>query len=156
MSFDPNTFLNTEVSGAMETKYPLIPESQEGYRAVVKKVDGRVEKVTKGPNVGKDQPICDVTFVVDDEGVRQQLQMPEPTIRMSLFLDMNAAGQLELGTGKNIQLGRLREALGQNDPNTPWTFSKLVGGACKIKVKHSPNEKDPSSPFANVSGVAPL
>jgi hypothetical protein len=63
---------------------------------------------------------------------------------------------MERGTGKNIQLGRVRAALGQNDENKPWKFSMLVGAAAKIKVEHSPNLKDPDSPYANVVAVAPL
>jgi len=157
MTFDPKAFMDTTVTGAMETKFPKIPENKDGYKAYIKDYDGRVAKY-KDKQTGADTeaPVLDVTWVIDDEGVRNETGLPEPTIRQSLFLDLNSAGQLELGTGKNIQLGRLREALGQNDPAKPWSFSMLRGATAKVAIKHAPNQKDPNDPYVNVAGVTKL
>jgi len=60
----------------------------------------------------------------------------EPKVRQSLMLDVRADGALEFGKGKNVGLGRVREALGQNSTGRPWSFPMLGGQLAKVKVKH--------------------
>ena len=52
-----------------------------------------------------------------------------------MFLDMDENGDLELGKGKNVDLGRLREALGQNTGGN-WSPSQLVGSSATIHVSN--------------------
>ena len=156
MSFDPEQFLqSTEVQGAMETKFVRIPPGE--YNVLIDKVEGRLAQFTpqKGPNMGKQmsQPCVDVTYLIDDQKVRDATGMERPSITQGIFLDVNAAGQLEMGPGKNINLGRLRAACKQNDPSVSWKFGMLVGHMVKIKVDQVPNAKDPNDPYSNVTAV---
>jgi hypothetical protein len=51
-------------------------------------------------------------------------------------LELNEQGKLATGPNKNVSLGRLRDALGQNDPS--WTPQKLLGAGPFIgKVSHT-------------------
>ena len=66
--------------------------------------------------------------------------MLNPRVKLSLFCDVNVdeAGNvvsLAYGPGKNVGLGRLREALGQNSPTKKWSWKHLEGVAAKIKVE---------------------
>ena len=156
MSFDPEAFLaSTEVTGAMETKFQRVPPAE--YLAVIEKVEGREAKFVpkKGPRMGQQvsQPCVDVTYLIDDAKLRETLGMSTPRITQGLFLDVNEAGQLEMGPGKNINLGRLRAACKQNDPSVSWKFGNLVGQLVKIKVEQSPNPNDPNDPYSNVTAV---
>ena len=45
-------------------------------------------------------------------------------------------GSFDSRKGKNLGLGRLRKALGQNDPGVEWYLSNLVGGMAKVHVSH--------------------
>src|SRR3990172_10470600 len=132
MSFDPEAFLqSTEVTGAMETKLQRVPPND--YLALIDKVEGRLAQFTpkKGPRMGQQvsQPCVDITYVVDDAKARETLGVDTVRITQGIFLDVNAAGQLEMGPGKNINLGRLRAACKQNDPSVPWKFGNQIGRA---------------------------
>lgn len=146
MSFDKEAFLNTEVKGAMETTYTPVPEGE--WPAYVKDLDMREVN---------DTPVLDLLWVVIDDRVKEQLGMDEPTVRQSLFLDVNENGTLEFGPNKNVQLGRIREVAGLNDPNKPFNFNMLRGiGPYSIKVIHNASQNDPERKYANVQRVAKL
>lgn len=153
MSFDPNSFINNaEVQGAMETRFIRIPPGE--YLALVEKVEGREADYTDKNGQQRKSPVCEITYRIDDESVRKATGMDNPSISQGIFLDINSAGQLEMGPGKNIKLGQLRAACNQNDPSKPWRFKMLEGNVVKIKVEQKPNKNDPNDPYSNVTGVA--
>ena len=151
-TFDPTTFLSQQTTEQMDTQFPLIPANE--YPAVINKIDARQQPSTKDPSVT--WTILDVTYLIDDANVKEVTGLPEPTIRQSIFLDINEQGQLDSGVGKNVNLGRLREALGLNKPGEAFSFDQLVGQACIVSVKHNPDKEDPSRVYANVGKVASL
>lgn len=152
LTFDPTSFLSQETSDQMDTTFTPIPAGE--YPAMIKKVEARQTPSTK--EAGEVWTILDVTYVIDDQGVREATALPEPSIRQSLFLDLDPMGKLDAGKGKNVNLGRLREAVGLNQPGQAFTFSSLVGQACIVAVKHVPSKDDPEIIYANVGKVAAL
>lgn len=138
-NFDPDQFLQTETEAKLETEYTPIPEGE--YMGVIKKLDSNVT-----PN---GSPVLAVTWIIDDQEVRDFTGMPEPTCRQSVWLDVNDNGALEAGSNKNVQLGRLRDALGQND-GKPWAPSMMEGQVARVIVKHTPDKNNPGAVFANV------
>lgn len=138
--FDPDSFLSTPVEGSLDTTFTPVPEGE--YTASVSKFNFRTPK---------DSVILEVFWEVDDETVRQETGMDNPTVRQSIFLDVTPDGGLDMGKGKNVQLGRLREAVGQNGPE-PWTPGMLEGAVARVKVTHTINN---GNVYANVSSVAP-
>lgn len=145
-TFDPNSFLNTEVNEANATAYTPVPEGE--YPASIKKLTPRV--LTDG------RAVIDVSMVIDDADVREETGMAEPLVRYTLWLDLTDSGTLDFGKGKNVGLGRLRDALGQNISGKPWQPGMLIGGVCKAKVTHSIDKRDGVTVQANVSAVSPL
>lgn len=143
MSFDPETFLNTDITGSNSTEYVPIPEGE--YNGIIKAIDGR------STQSGKE--IIDVNWVIDDQTARDVTGMEEATCRQSLFLDFEDNGSLSMGKGKNVELGRLRKAVGQNDPSKPWRFSQLIGQAARVKIAHSLSN---GRLYANVTAVTAL
>ena len=55
-----------------------------------------------------------------------------------------------MGKNKNVQLGKLREALGQNGPGA-WSFGMLEGASGIVRIEH---REWNDSVFADVKGVA--
>jgi hypothetical protein len=152
MNFDPQSFLNnTAIEGAMETKFVTCPAGE--YNAPIIDVAARS---IKDKTTGEESPIVDVIWGVSDAAVQAATGMEVVKVRQSIFIDLTPQGGLASGPGKNIQLGRLREALKQNDPSVSWNFNMLKNAVAKIKVEHSPNPKDITNPYANVTAVAPL
>jgi hypothetical protein len=140
--FDPDTFMSMSTEEADETKFRPIPEGE--YNAVITKIEGRTPKGNS---------ILDITWAIDDESVRAETGMENPMVRQSLFLDINKEGGLERGANKNVQLGRVRAALGQNNPGQPWSPGMMEGQVAKIAVKH---RIDGDNTYSDVKGVASL
>ena len=152
LTFDPAQFLMQETSDQMDTQFVLIPAGE--YPAIIKSVAARQQQNPNDP--AQLWTILDITYSIDDQGVREETGQDDPTIRQSLFLDLDDSGKLSSGKGKNVNLGRLREAVGLNVPGTAFSFAALTGQACIVAVKHTPDKKDPEIVYANVNKVAAL
>jgi|JI10StandDraft_1071094.scaffolds.fasta_scaffold76519_5 hypothetical protein len=145
-AFNPDTFLNTETDSANSSTYTPVPEGE--FNAAIKAIKPRV--LTDG------RAILDVTWTVDDEIARNETGMAEPSVRQTLWLDTTESGGLDFGKGKNVGLGRLREAVGQNQAGKPWAPGMLVGQVAKVKVGHSIDKRDGVTINADVKAVLPL
>lgn len=144
-TFNANQFLETNVTAKFDTSFPSVPSGE--YRGVI---DGL--KVRTGQGDDKDGTVLDVLWEVLDEGVQAITGLKKVIVRQGIWLDIEN-GQLAYGTGKNVSLGRLREELGQNDESRSWSPNMLRGAVAKIVIEQKPNEKDPNSPYSNVTKV---
>lgn len=127
--FDADAFLNTEITGEMDTKVVPIPEG--AWSSQVMKVAFR--EVTQKDGVKR--AIMDVTWEVLDEEVKKSTKLEKPMARQSVFLDLNEQGGLDMGKGRNIQLGKLREAVGQNRSGKAWSPAMLTGQVAVVSIK---------------------
>ena len=84
-SFNPDTFLNTETNQANATAYTPCPEGE--FTASIKTIKPRV--LTDG------RAVLDLTWIVDDEEVRNETGMAEPSVRQTLWLDITEFGGLD-------------------------------------------------------------
>lgn len=145
-AFNPDTFLNTETDAANSTEYTPVPEGE--FNASIKSVKPRV--LTDG------RAVLDVTWTVDDEQARQDTGMAEPSVRQTVWLDTTESGGLDFGKGKNVGLGKLREAVNQNQAGKAWAPGMLLGQVAKVKVVHSIDKRDGKTINADVKAVLPL
>lgn len=145
-TFNPDTFLNTEATEANATTYTPCPEGEPV--AAIKAIKPRV--LTDG------RAVLDVTWTVDDEEAREATGMAEPAVRQTLWLDITESGGLDFGKGKNVGLGKLREAVNQNSSGKPWTPGMLVGQVARIKIVHSIDKRDGVTIQADVKAVTKL
>jgi hypothetical protein len=135
--FDPDTFMQEEVEGANDTVYPTLPAGE--YTGMISKVEPRQ---TEGKD-GKTFYPCDITWELMnvDPKILADLGRDKATVRQSIFLDLTDSGTLDLGKGKNVQLGRLREAVGLNTGG--FSLRKLVGaGPAKLAIKLAPDKNN--------------
>lgn len=157
-AFDPNTLLNMQISGANDTKLIQVPAGE--YMARVKDVKFRKGQIKQGDRAGETFIAVDVTWAIDDQHVKEATGLNEPTVRQGLMLDLTAGGGIDLGKGRNVGLGKLRAAVGKNDPSQVFTFDSLKGCMAKVKVGSRRDERQGSPTFgeeyAEVNGVAPL
>lgn len=91
-----------------------------------------------------------LTCVVVDDRVKQKMQRDRITVRLRLGLDLDSSGKIAGGPDKNVNLGRLREALGQNTPG--WTPQQLLGAGPFIGKVTVTQVKDRE--YADVTSVA--
>lgn len=148
MSFDAQSFLDATVTSASDTK--IIPVPVGEYMGIVDKVSPRQWQSKDGTKSGI---ALDIIWLVEDAGVKQLLGRETVTCKQGIMLDLTANGGLDLSSGKNVGLGRLREAVGKNDEGQPFAFSMLPGLSAKIAVTHRMSDVDT---FAEVKSVARL
>lgn len=138
--FDPSVFEQQQFTEQNDTKYVAIPEGE--YPAMIKSKKFRSEK---------GYTILDIVWAIDDAGVKEVTGMKEPTVRQSIFLDVTSAGGLDFGKGKNVKLGRLREATGLNTPGQPFSFNMLEGRPARVSLKHRIDGEDTYSDVKEVT-----
>lgn len=157
--FDVNQFLSGSTDAPMATR----PEKpKEGtYLARVSQVENPDEVGTKWiqpPEGNRTWIKLSIPFDVYDPTLLESMGRKQPIKVWSdwrLDIDENSGGAAT-GAGKNIDLGRLRAALGQNSPGVPWTFNQLFGaGPVKVKIVHQTNKQNPDDPFVKIVRVEP-
>jgi hypothetical protein len=129
-TFDPSTFMNQTFYGTNSTSRTPIPEGE--YPMIAKKVEVDPWQSKKDPT--KAGLKLNVQWAVDSAAVREVTGLSEPTCRQSIMLDLTETGGLDMGKGKNVGLGRLREAVGLNTPGQPFSFAMIEGRAAKGRV----------------------
>ena len=118
--FDPNTFLDQSIDAVFETKFVPIPE--DWYQATISDL-----KPISGNKEGRTWVRLEVEWSIDGQDeLAKKLARSEMKVKQALFLDMDDNGALLVGTNHNLQLGQLREAVGQNKPG-PCKFASLLG-----------------------------
>lgn len=161
--FDPNLFMNQTIDQPLETERTLCPPGD--YQFVIDDFTAEaLESIDfeyrKGPRAG--QPGVMYKFscpcVVQDEAVKTQLGVEKLVVYKQMNLDIDG-GNLEWGKNKNIELGQLRNAVGQNVNGQPWAISNLRGaGPFMGRVEHREGKRKDGSAFklAEIVRVAPI
>lgn len=153
-TFNAELFLNTQMDEANSTELLAVPEGE--YLAVSSPVTAesfRSYDIKKGDRAGTKGYSLDLEWTInDDGGALKEYLGREPKVRQGVMLDLNSSGGLEFGKGRNVGLGQLREALGQNLTGRPWAFSMLGGQVAKIQVKHTLDANNGKT-YVNVTKV---
>ena len=146
MTFNSDDFLNSQtIDSKLETSFSPIPAGE--YIGMISKLEAKEQP--KDDNSGV-WTILNITWTVDDARARDATGMQSPTIRDSVFLDIDPdTKKLATGKNKNIGLGRLLEAVGLNgQPGNP--FQMLPGKIAKLQVTAEPDKKDKDRIFNRV------
>lgn len=151
MSFDADSFLQASVSESNSTA--LIPCPIGEYQGIISKIAPRQWQSKDGTQSGV---ALDVFWLVEDAGVKATCGREEVVVKQGLMLDTNPQGGLDMSTGKNVGLGRLREAVGKNNPGESFSFAMLPGLMAKISVTHREDKNDPSIVYGEVKMVTKL
>lgn len=147
MNLDPASFLDLQVTGANDTKLVPIPVGE--YLGIT----GEAE-VTAWAS--KDDPTksglkVSMMISIEDDTAKAVTGRDKLTVKYDCMLDIMPDGKsLDMGKGKNVGLGRLREALNLNDPSEPFSFRKLSGRPLKVMIGHREYKGDF---FADVKAV---
>ncbi len=145
--FDSNAFLQSQaLDGKLETQFTPIPAGE--YIAMISKLEAKEQP--KKDNTGV-YTIVDVTLLIDDARAKEATGMPNPSVRDSLFLDIEN-GKLATGKNKNIALGRYLEATGNNGvAGNP--FQLIQGKIVKVQLVVEPDKNDPTKLYNRVRAV---
>jgi len=147
--FDPEAFLDQTIDGANDTKVIPCPAGDflgivDSYK--VRRWEKKDDKTVNGVSL-------DIMWIVEDENARQETGRDKVLVKQSIGLDITPDNKIDLGKGKNVRLGRLRQALDLNQPNQPFSFHQLKGRMAKITVIQRPEGEDI---FNDVTTVVPF
>ena len=151
MTFDADSFLQASITESNSTA--LIPCPIGEYMGVISKIAPRQWQSKDGTQSGI---ALDVFWLVEDAGVKATCGRDEVIVKQGIMLDTNPQGGLDMAQGKNVALGRLREAVGKNNPGEQFAFAMLPGLPAKISVSHREDKNDPSVVYAEVRMVTKL
>lgn len=146
--FDANAFVSS-ATDPLSTQFEVCPEGE--WQMMIDTDPQQLAETTDNDQVrvgikhhagtsqktGKPYDFYDWTLncVVVDDRVKQKLGREKVNVRMRLGLELEN-GKLATGPNKNVNLGRLRDALGQNVGG--WTPQQLLGAGPFIgKVTHT-------------------
>lgn len=140
--FDPDLFMQQTIDQPMETERTLVPAGE--YQMNIDDFDSKVFQTfdfeyKQGPNAG--QPGSFTKFncpcVINDDKVKALFKRDKVLAFKPITLDFNPDGSLAFGVNQNVELGQLRQAVGQNAPGTPWLPAHLRGaGPFMGRVEH--------------------
>lgn len=156
--FDASSFLNQTVDAPMSTSIPACPEGE--YKMMIS-ADSDItswfgEAKWNKNGIDHTEATCTIPVEILDDALRQKLGREKVTSRIKMFLDLKPDNSLDTSEGKNVRLGALRAALGQND-SPGWTFARLSGAGPFIgRVTQSSDKKDPSIKYDEVTRVSKL
>lgn len=155
MTFDPNVFMQQTVNAQLDTVVQQCPEGE--FKAMIDDFDASAFRTFTSKKTNSDFTIFAPPFVIQDPTVAAQLGRDKVVVfHKGIFIDTDAAGGLDTSKGKNVDLGRLRDAVSQNGAG-PWTFNNLKGaGPVIVKVIHEADATDPEKKYARVSRVVKL
>ena len=141
--FDTDSFLQGTVTGKGSTSLINIPEGE--YFATIDKIDARTVTTKNG-----DRVVLDLVWLIADEAVKEVTKRARNAPRQTCWLDLtDSDSSLDMSEGQNIDLNRVREAVGQNHDG-PWAPNDLLGQGAYISVVH---RIDKDRIFDDVKGV---
>lgn len=151
--FDAQSFINSTLTDANSTRLKPAPVGE--YTGVIQPIDSN--SFASGDKDGKPWARMNVLVeVTGDPRIKEALGLDTKVIRGSIMLDVTPAGTLDMGEGRNISLGRLREATGLNVPGQPFSPTMLGGKVVKIVVAHRPDKNDPELVYEDIKAFLPL
>lgn len=134
VAFNAAEFMNESYDGVLDTSIVPIPEGE--HMAQIGTGEKDID-VTSGISSKNNKPWLQLVMMLDytDPNLAIQLKREKVRGRWSVMLDLNEAGKLDMRPQRNVTLGKIRDAVGQNKPG-PWNFNLLKGQPIKVKIKH--------------------
>lgn len=147
--FDVNKLLATTFEDANSTESTPCPEGE--YVARIDKIEPRVMNTKNG-----EKAILTIQWAPSDGDGRIKAATGRDNImvKQDVWLDLTEEGNLDMGKGMNITLGRLRALFNQNTPGKAWGFNQLIGNVAKVLVTH--RTSDEGRVFAEVKSFTSL
>lgn len=141
--FDPVSLMNENLEQNATRRDPL-PAGEVIAQIVDMKFADGVSNKTGNPwnRMDVTLEITDPNYLAQYPGGAEKL-----TTQLGIMLDMND-GQIAVGPNKNIRLGRLREACGQNGK----PLAALMGQMLRISIAHKPHYLRPEEIVDEVVG----
>lgn len=150
-AFDPDALLDTQNEGDFNRYMTPVPAGE--HYARVKDGSVKVRKFTS--KAGNPVCMCDLQWVIEDQGVAESMGVKEALVFDNFFLDFdhntNRLVTREENPNANLTLGKLKYAMGVKE-GRPWSLRSLQGMACYIRVEQDADANDVENIRNRVTG----
>ena len=151
-NFDVNAFMNETVDAVLDTTIVPVPDGDHMGQI------GTGEKdvdISHGVSPKNNKPWMRLDLMVElvDPNLKAQMKREKVTVRHGIMLDLNEQGKLDMRPQRNVNLGKLREAVNQNRPGA-WSFAMLKGQPIKVRTKQRNAEDGSGNIYTDVVAVA--
>lgn len=146
--FNPEEFLDVQIDGATSTKSTPIPVGEA--LAVIESV--KMRQWQKKDDPSKAGLCLDIFWSIEDQKIKDELGRDKVTCKQTIMLELTTDGRIAQGKGQNVPLGKLRDAVGLNQPNQVFSFNMLPGRMGKPVISH---RVDGEEIFAEIKKVLP-
>lgn len=134
MTLNTEEFLQTTTEGVLDDHLDPCPPGEFLFIAGKPSIASFVYK--SGEREGETGYRMVLPWSCQDQSVLQELDRERVTVTQSVLLDLTEDGSgLDMGRGKNITLGQIRTAMGQNEPGAEWSPNMIEGQPAVLKIK---------------------
>lgn len=145
-------FLQTTTDSALDTRLEPCPAGD--WSAIAGKPEVRSFTYKSGDKEGETGYRMVIRWEIQDEEAKRQVDRDKLSVTQSILLDLTEDGNgLDFGKGKNIGLGQIRDAIGQNTPGQPWSPAMIEGSPAKLSVKAGVYNNQPTAEVAAVNSL---
>jgi len=163
--FNAADFLNETIDAPLETELKLVPEGE--YSAMIDDFPNEaVERIDfeykKGPLAGQPGSMLklNLPFVINDDRLVRSIGRDTIRVYKQMILDIDpTTKKLDFGVNKNLELGQIRDAVGQNVSGQQWGIGRLrASGPIMVKVVHTNYDRKDGTKGkrAEISRVLPI
>lgn len=135
-NFDVNAFLQETIAAPLDTQRLVVPAGE--YLAQIDTGEGAIGlnfgtvKKEGSKMFGKPWASLNVKLVIPDPNLAAQLKTDRVVVYGSIMLDLNDAGKVDQSPQRNIRLGKLLDACGQNVPG--GSIAGCAGKTVKVMI----------------------
>jgi hypothetical protein len=145
-------FLQTITEESLDERLEPCPPGD--WLAIAGRPDVRDFTYKQGDREGETGYRMVIKWAIQDEEAKRQVERDHLSVTQSVLLDITEDGNgLDFGKGKNVGLGQIRGAIGQNTPGQPWSPAMIEGSTAKVNVKAGVYN---NMPTAEVNGVTSI
>src|SRR6478735_2962768 len=118
MHFNPQAFMEATIQGALDTR--RVPCPQGDFPGVIEKIEPKSGENKQGERVGQTWAALEVTYKLEHPEITSVTGLPFALSRQCVMIDITDEGGMDRSKGKNIRVGKLREACNENDAGKPF------------------------------------
>lgn len=133
-TFDADALMGATYTETNATSFKPVPEGD--YKAIIDKITPR-QFTSKEKKV---YTVLDISWNILDDRLKAIMERDTIRVQQTVFLEIDEDdNSIQFGDDTNVQLGRLRQALGQND-GSAWSIGKMVGEMALVRVTQRARE----------------
>ena len=152
MSINAQEFLQATTEEALDDRLEPCPPGE--WLAIAGQPEIKDFTYKSGDREGETGYRMVIRWEVHDDEAKRQVDRDKLSVTQSVLLDLSEDGSaLDFGKGKNIGLGQIRTAIGQNQAGQPWAPAMIEGSPAKVVVKAGVYNNMPTAEVAAVTSA---